>query len=137
MEAVSPSNGKGSRHLPASPIHHHQCGSALGGPLQGIKHRPAALQKSLQVKQIRTQIEDCMAFADGKIMNRTRIVQRHGLAISQAVAVEAIEVKPRDLRRKKDPEVEHLACVRIELRMGGEWTGLVETSIESSLAQGL
>src|SRR4029077_606845 len=136
MEAVSLSDGKGRHHMPTSSVHHHQPGATLGNPLQGVEHRVATLQKRLQIKQIRAQIEDCIPLTNRKVMNRTRIFQRHSLPISQTVHIEAIEVKPRHLSRKEDSEVEHFSCVCIELWMSREWTGIVKTPVELNLAQG-
>src|SRR5436309_1997058 len=70
-------------------------------------------------------------------MDRARVIERHGFAVSQACVAKTIEIKTRRARRKKYSKIEHLARFRIELGMRGEWAGIIQASPKCELPTGL
>ncbi len=73
----------------------------------------------------------------GEVMNRASVLQRQALPIDQfRVPVEAIQIQVRIAGRVCYAEVEHFACLGIELWVSAEGSDIVKSTVKIEGAAG-
>src|SRR5215208_124343 len=97
--------------------------------MERIQQSMRIANEGLHVKQVRTQVKDCVVLTQAEVVNRAGIFDGETLAKNEIGAgVKTVKIQIRLGGAEGNAKVEHLARRGVQLRMCGKGTNIVESA---------